>query len=411
MHNFPFDIVVYGATSFVGQIMVEYLTNHLRQYPEENISWALGGRSKNKLEKMRASIPGAEHVPLIIADAEDEDALRGLCEQTRVVLSTVGPYALYGTTLVKVCAETGTDYCDLAGEVQWIRRMIDRFEPQAKKTGARIVHCCGFDSIPSDLGVAFLQKKAQAKFGQGCSDIHMRVKAARGGASGGTLASIMNVVKEAVSNPSLRKELANPYSLCPPDHSFTVRQKSQKGIAFDKDFQTWSAPFFMDAINIRVVHRSNALSDNSYGQNFSYKESLLTGRGIKGRLLGAGIVAGLGAFLAGAAIKPARWFLGALLPKPGEGPSPEAQNSGFYDMRFIGRMSDGSALHTRVTGDKDPGYGSTSQILVQSGLCLALDMDKDMCSGGFWTPATVFDERIFQRLSDYAGMTFDVIDE
>lgn len=405
-----YDIVIFGATSFVGQILVKYLVDHCNNHPEDKISWAMAGRSEEKLEQVRSDAD-AHDIPLLIADADNSAALQAMCRKTRVVISTVGPYALYGTELVKACVESGTDYCDLTGETQWIKRMVERFETQAKQSGARIVHCCGFDSIPSDLGVAFLQKQAQEQFGAPCTDVKMRVKAIKGGASGGTIASIINLAKEALANPALRKELANPYSLCPGDHRFTARQRNVKSVVFDKDFQSWSAPFVMAAINTRIVHRSNALSGNAYGENFLYDEAVLTGRAFKGRMTAMTMVAGLGAFMAGAVIKPARWLMeNYMLPKPGEGPSPEAQQKGFYDMRFIGRTDEGKELQVKVTGDRDPGYGSTSKMLGQAGLSLALDISKEEKGGGFWTTATMFDDRIYKRLQEYAGLSFDVVE-
>ena len=258
-----------------------------------------------------------------------------MCARARVVVSTVGPYALYGEPLVKLCAQTGTDYCDLTGEVQWIRRMIERYEPAARASGARIVHCCGFDSIPSDLGVWFLQQEAARRFAAPCSRIKMRVKAMRGGASGGTVASMLNVVKEAAASPALRKELANPYSLCGPGAGKGVRQPNVNSARWDEDFGAWCAPFVMAAINTRVVHRSNALQAAAYGADFRYDEAMLAGRGARGRLAALGITAGLGAFMLGAALPPARWLLERfVLPAPGEGPSPQAQRAGFYDIRF-----------------------------------------------------------------------------
>ncbi|WP_281646670.1 saccharopine dehydrogenase NADP-binding domain-containing protein [Parendozoicomonas sp. Alg238-R29] len=405
-----YDLVVFGATSFVGQILVKYLVDHFNEHPEDKVPWAMAGRSETKLEQVRSET-GATDTPLLIADADNEAALQAMCKKTKVVISTVGPYALYGTTLVKACVENGTDYCDLTGETQWIKRMVDRFEAKAKQTGARIVHCCGFDSIPSDLGVAFLQKTAQEKFGAPCTDVKMRVKAAKGGASGGTIASIINVTKEAIANPALRKELANPYSICPPDHTFTARQRNVKSAVFDKDFQCWSAPFVMAAINTRVVHRSNALSGNAYGVDFRYDEAMLTGREFKGRMTAITMVAGLGAFMVGAVIKPTRWLMESyMLPKPGEGPSPEAQQKGYYDLRFVGLTADGKELRTKVTGDRDPGYGSTSKMLGQAGLSLALDISKEEKAGGFWTTATIFDERMFKRLTAHAGLGFEVVE-
>ncbi|MGB2110329.1 MAG: saccharopine dehydrogenase family protein, partial [Marinobacter vinifirmus] len=260
-----FDLVVFGATSFVGQILSRYLMETYGTGGE--VRWAIAGRSESKLASLKAELgDNASALPVILADASDDDALAAMCRQTRVIISTVGPYALYGEPLVKACVSTGTDYCDLTGEVQWIRRMIERYEDQARQTGARIVHCCGFDSIPSDMGVWFLQQKSEETFGQPCRDVRMRVKVAKGGLSGGTVASMINVAKEAGADPKLRKELANPFSICPPDHRSSTRQPSLKTAEFDKTFNAWLAPFVMGAINTRVVHRSNALQQARYGK-------------------------------------------------------------------------------------------------------------------------------------------------
>jgi short subunit dehydrogenase-like uncharacterized protein len=327
------------------------------------------------------------------------------------VISTVGPYALYGEPLVKACAETGTDYCDLTGEVQWIRRMIHGYEKTARKSGARIVHCCGFDSIPSDLGVHFLQQQAMERFGEPCTRIKMRVKAMRGGFSGGTVASMMNVFKEASANPALRKELANPYSICPEGYAPEVRQPNVTSAQFDPDFDAWVAPFVMSAINTRIVQRSNALSKQAYGADFAYDEAVLTGRGLKGRLAATGMTAGLAGFMVAGAIRPARWALERfVLPGPGEGPSAEAQKSGFFDLRFVGKTADGRSIRTRVTGDRDPGYGSTAKMLGQAGACLAQDLGNTGVKGGFWTPATIFGDRLIARLIKHSGLTFEVLD-
>lgn len=404
-----YDLIVFGATSFVGKILCQYLTSEYGI--NDKVSWAAAGRSQDKLEKLRASLGAeAEQLALLIADAADESSLQSLCEQTRVIISTVGPYALYGEPLVKVCVATGTDYCDLTGEVQWVRRMITRYEDKARETGARIVHCCGFDSIPSDMGVWHLQRAAQAQFGAPCESIRMRVKAMRGAASGGTIASMLNITKEAASNPELRKELANPYSICPADHGFTARQHNVTSPEIDPESKQWAAPFVMAGINTRIVHRSNALSGKAYGENFRYDESMLMGKGTKGRLRATGFVMGLGAFLVGAALKPTRWLMeNYMLPKPGEGPSPKAQEEGFYDIRFYGETANGERINTRVTGDRDPGYGSTSMIIAQSGLSLAFDIDKTERGGGFWTTATVFDQRLVDRLEKHAGLSFSVL--
>ena len=404
-----FDLIVFGATSFVGEILCQYL---VKEYGVDgDVKWAAAGRSQSKLEKLRASLgKTAEQLTLLTADAADEVALKTLCDQTKVIISTVGPYALYGEPLVKVCVETGTDYCDLTGEVQWVKRMITRYQGQAQESGARIVHCCGFDSIPSDMGVWHLQQQAQQQFGAAATDIRMRVKAMRGAASGGTIASMINITKEAAKSKELRKELANPYSICPANHSFKGRQRNVTAPEFDKDSNQWAGPFIMAGINTRVVHRSNALSGNAYGDKFLYDESVLMGKGAKGRMTAGGFVLGIGVFLAGAAIKPTRWVMeNYMLPKPGEGPSPKAQEKGFYDIRFIGETEKGDIIKTKVTGDRDPGYGSTSKMLAQAGLSLAFDVSNEEKGGGFWTTATVFDQRFVDRLTSKAGIGFEVL--
>jgi len=404
----PYDLVVFGATSFVGKILSRYLFETCGT--GQSVNWAIAGRSSAKLDALKTELgSGAENLPVIVADAGDEEAMRSLSEQTRVVISTVGPYALYGEPLVKACATTGTDYCDLTGEVHWIRRMISKYEEQAQESGARIVHCCGFDSIPSDLGVWFLQKNAEEVFGEPCLNVRMRVKVAKGGLSGGTFASMINVAKEASADPKLRKELANPFSLCPPEHRSQTRQPALKSAEFDRDFNAWLAPFVMSTINTRVVHRSNALQNARYGKEFTYDEAMMTGRGSKGRLTAYGVTAALGTFVMASAIKPSRWLVEKLVPEPGQGPSQEDQDKGFYDLRFIGRTADDKAIITKVTGDRDPGYGSTGKMLGQAGLCLAFDI-KDDVAGGFWTPASAMNGKLIERLTSHAGLTFEVLE-
>lgn len=403
-----YEVIAFGATSFVGQILCRYLWQQFGA--GGSLRWAMAGRSQAKLEALRDSLgPQARGVPLMVADAADGASLRALCAATRVVVSTVGPYALHGEPLVQACAQSGTDYCDLTGEVQWIRRMIERYQQQARQSGARIVHCCGFDSIPSDLGVHFLQGEALKQFGAPCQRIKMRVKAMKGGMSGGTVASIMNVVKEAAADPKLRQELSDPYSLCPPENVPTVRQPDVRAAQYDADFDAWVAPFVMSGINTRIVHRSNALA-KSYGADFTYDEAVLTGRDFKGRLTAFAAATGTAGFMLAAAVSPLRTVLERfLLPKPGEGPSPEAQRTGFFDLRFFGRMPDGRTLRAKVTGDRDPGYGSTGKMLGQAAACLALDMDKAAVAGGFETPATIFGDRLIHRLSAHAGLSFELI--
>jgi len=402
MADKKFDIIVYGATSFVGQIITRYMHT---QFADGSIVWAIAGRSRTKLQQVSDTI-GLSGIEMIVADSVDEGSLRQMCAQTKVVMSTVGPYALYGELLVRVCATTGTDYCDLTGEPQWIRKMQLRHEADAVKSGARILHCCGFDSIPSDLGVHFLQRNALEQFGQTCDRITMRVANMKGGASGGTIASMINMVKEAVSDADLRLELKDPYSLCPPDHSFFVQQPDVK-IAYDNVYGGWIAPFVMAGINTRIVHRSNALSHNSYGAEFTYEEAVATGQGAKGKRMARATSWGVNALMIGLAVPPIRWLLQSfVLPKPGEGPTEKAQLEGGFDIVFLGSTAQGENIRCRVTGDRDPGYGSTAKMLSQASACLAKDVP-DTVAGGFWTPATILGDRLIDRLKAHAGLTFE----
>lgn len=398
-----FDIIVYGATSFVGQIITRYMHE---QFGDGPIKWAIAGRSQSKLAQVSAD-SGLNGIEMLVADAADKNALLALCDQTNVIMSTVGPYALYGDTLVEACAESGTHYCDLTGEPQWIRKMEARHSKAARESGARIVHCCGFDSIPSDLGVHFLQRHSIEKYGSTCDRVDMRVAKMKGGASGGTIASMVNMVKEASADPDLRRELKDPYSLCPPDHGFTARQREVK-MEYDSDYGGWIAPFVMAAINTRVVHRSNALADASYGSNFLYEEAIATGDGSRGKRMARMTSLGMGALMVGMAIPPLRWLLeNTVLPKPGEGPSEKDQLEGEFDLRFLGTTASGETIRCRVTGDRDPGYGSTAKMLSQAAVCLAKDIPEDT-PGGFWTPATLLGDRLIERLRADAGLTFEL---
>lgn len=415
MNNPTYDVIVFGATSFVGQILCRYLLQEFGtagKPGKRKLNWAIAGRSQAKLDQLIASLgPEAKSLRALVADAADEPALEALCARTRVVVTTVGPYALFGEPLVRVCTRIGTDYCDLSGEAPWMRRMIAQYSAAAERSGARIVHCCGFDSIPSDMGVWFLQQQSMLHYGEPCTSVKMRVKAMRGEASGGTVASIVNVVREATHDAALRKELANPYSLCPPGDKARTRQTNVTRPVFDTDFEAWAAPFVMAAINVRVVLRSNALLDHAYGKEFCYDEAMLTGKGFSGQAKALGIAAGLGGFVTAAAIPPARWLMEKLiLPAPGEGPSVDAQQKGFFDLRFVGRTADGRELRIKVTGDRDPGYGSTGKMLGEAAACLALDVSKADVSGGFWTPSTALGAPLHRRLEAHAGLAFVLLD-
>jgi len=402
-----FELIVFGATSFVGKLVCDYLVN---EQQEPGLKWAMAARSQTKLKRLQLELgEGAQSIPLLQADSLVEADMRALCARAALIISTVGPYALYGELLVKQCAETGTDYCDLTGEPQWIRRMLDKFESTAAATGARIVHCCGFDSIPSDLGVKFLQDQAMVQFGSYCSKIKMRVKSSRGGASGGTIASGINVYKEAAQDPELRSELADPYSLCPVGHDFSARQH-EVSVEYDQDFESWAGPFIMAAINTKVVLRSNALHTPRYHNELLYDEATLTGDGDEGKRRARRLARALKLGSAVMIIPPLRWLASRLfLPNPGAGPSPQEQQEGFYDLRFKGRTDAGEEITVKVSGDRDPGYGSTSRMLAQAGISLCREVRREEKGGGFWTPATVFDQRLLDRLQTHAGLEFKVL--
>mgnify|MGYP000034031468 FL=1 len=403
-----YQLVVYGATSFVGQLLTRYLVQNYGV--NQQLKWAIAGRSASKLNELKQNLgSGASQLTTIIADAQDESALKAMCQQTKVVVSTVGPYALYGSSLVKVCATLGTDYCDLTGEPQWIARMIEQYESTAQASGARIVHCCGFDSIPSDLGTFYLQQQAQQRLGQTCSQVKLRVKAIRGGFSGGTVASMMELFSELSKNPSLRKVMANPYALCPPSNQQKPKQPNLQFAQYDKDADAWSAPFVMAGINTKVVHRSNALSNYAYGTQFIYDETMLTGKGLIAGAVAVGASVGLAGFVAAAVIPPTRRILQKIVPQAGEGPTPKQQEQGFYDIRLIGLTNNGQRLTAKVTGDRDPGYGSTAKMLGEAAVCLATDISKTDKKGGFWTPSTALGQRLIDRLQAKAGLTFSIV--
>ncbi|MEM6633052.1 MAG: saccharopine dehydrogenase NADP-binding domain-containing protein [Bacteroidota bacterium] len=405
MQERSYEVVVWGATGFTGRLVVEYLLN---QYgTNSKLRWAIAGRNQTKLEEVCKQLE-APTLPLIIADSHDKASLEVMVRQTQVICSTVGPYALFGTQLVEACVENGTDYCDLTGEVQWIRKMIDTHHEQASEKQAKIVHCCGFDSIPSDFGVYFLQKEAQAKLGEYCQHIKMRVKGAKGGFSGGTYASLSNVLAEAEDNPKIYEILQNPYSLNPPGERSGPDQFDLSQAAFDEDLQRWISPFVMAAINTKIVRRSHALSGYPYGKDFQYEEATLHGKGFKSRSI-ANISAGIGGLLSLATPNSfIKKTADRFLPKPGEGPSKEVREAGYFNLLFLGKLADGYQLRAKVAGDKDPGYGSTSKMLAESAVCLALEKDNLPKQYGVLTPTTAMGDILLDRLSINAGLTFEI---
>jgi short subunit dehydrogenase-like uncharacterized protein len=406
------DIILWGATGFTGRLVAEYLA---RTQETHRARWALAGRDRAKLEQVRTGLatlnPSCAELPLLLGDARDAASLDALVARTRVVISTVGPYALYGSELVAACARGGTDYCDLTGEVQWMRRMIDAHHARARETGARIVHTCGFDSIPSDLGVLLLQETMRERHGTHCPRVRLYVTRMRGGASGGTVASMLQAVDEAAADRTVRRVLGNPHALDPEPRRGTPEERDQVGVRYSEELRQWTGPFVMASVNTRVVRRSNALLGYPWGQDFLYSEVSCLGPGVKGMLSAASLSAGLGAFLVAAGVPPVRRLLEQrVLPAPGEGPSAEQRERGLFEMRLIGEGESRKTgrpvrLEVKVAAKGDPGYAATSRMLAESALCLA--QDELPAEGGVLTPASSMGPRLIERLRR-AGMKFEV---
>ncbi len=384
-----FDLIVYGASGFTGRLVAEYLNNEYGV--GKGLNWAMAGRNEAKLAEVRDEMGLPSDLPLVVADTSDQASLDAMVARTKVVATTVGPYQLYGSGLVKACAEAGTDYVDLCGESVWMRHMIDQHSAAAEKSGARIVFSCGFDSIPSDLGVYMLQQEAITRFGAPFKEVKARVRAMKGTFSGGTAASLQESVKRARSDKEVFALAINHHALVPG----VVGPEQPNGdvVQFSEELNSWEAPFIMAAINTRNVHRSNALMDNMYGEDFLYSEMLLTGPGEKGEQI-AKAVAG------------DKSMAGPDAPKPGEGPSKEERENGFYDLLFYGVTDGGDKVAVGVKGDRDPGYGSTSKLISESALCL-LNEASDT-PGGIWTTAPALGNHLINRLQEHAGLTFEV---
>lgn len=387
MTDKKYDIVVYGATGFTGRLVAEYLN---KQYGnDDDLSWAMAGRSRAKLESVRTEMGLPEDTPLLVADTGNEASMKAMVDSTRVVITTVGPYQLYGSTLVGLCANSGTDYVDLCGESVWMRHMIDAHESAAKESGARIVFSCGFDSIPSDLGIFYLQKIAEQRTGQTCRTVRGRVRGMKGTFSGGTAASLQASIKAAKTDPEILKLAIDPFALTP---GFTgPKQPDGDHVVYSQELKSWVAPFIMAAINTRNIHRSNALLGHYYGEEFLYDEMMLTGDGEQGKQIADHIASD-------------KTMAGPDAPKPGEGPSKEERESGFYDIVYIGETNDGGSITVSVKGDRDPGYGSTCKMLSESAICLIKDAQET--PGGIWTTAPAMGEKLIARLVDNAGLSF-----
>ncbi len=385
----PFDIVVFGATGFTGRLVLEYL---LQRYPNGGtLRWAMGGRSAEKLAAVRDQVGAPSDTPLIVTDSTDPASVQALLRQTRLVLTTVGPYQLYGNELVAACAASGTDYVDLCGEPAWMRKMIDAHEAGAKASGARIVFSCGFDSIPFDLGVLMLQDEMKKRFGSPANRVRGRVRRMKGTFSGGTAASLKATMAAAQQDPAVLDLLRSPFALTPGFEG--PRQPPGNKPMLDEAIGSWVAPFVMAAINTRVVHRSNFLLGHAWGTDFVYDEMMVTGTGEKGEARAQAIAAD-------------RSMGSDSGPKPGEGPSKEERESGYYDLLFLGQNGNGDSLRVGVKGDRDPGYGSTSKMIGQAAVCLLGDAADT--PGGIWTPASAMGQRLIKRLAEHAGLSFTV---
>lgn len=387
MADREFDIVVYGATGYTGRLVAEHFVREYGGTPDAP-KWAMAGRSLTKLQDVRAAIGAPADTPLIVADADDPASLDAMCRRTRVVLTTVGPYQLYGDALVAACVRTGTDYADLCGEPGWMREQIDLHHEAAKANGARICFSSGFDSIPFDLGVLMLQKEAVKRFGRPAPRVRGRVRAMKGTFSGGTAASLSATVKAVAKNPRLVPILQSPFGLTPgfdgPDQPLGLVPH------YEDDLGKWAAPFIMATINTKNVHRTNFLAGFPYGEDFRYDEMMLTSPGEAGQAA------------ANAVAEMLKNPFGAKPPKPGEGPSREERENGFYDVLFIGEMPGGERLHFGVKGRYDPGYGSTSRMLAETGMALL----GSEVPGGVGTPGYFLGEALVKRLEEHAEIAF-----
>ena len=388
-NNQQYDVIVYGATGFTGQLVAEYIQNE--HASNKDFKWAMAGRNLDKLKAIANSLDIPNDIDLIVADGSDQASIDSMVSKAQVILTTVGPYQLYGETLVKSCCQLGKGYVDLCGEPVWMHDMIAKYEEQAKSSGAKIVFSCGFDSIPFDLGVYQLQQKVIAETGNPANYVKGRVRKMQGTFSGGTAASLKATLKAAFADPKVMKVLQNPYALAL--NTSPVEQPNGDKPYYDEKLGSWATMFIMAAINTRNVHRSNELLGHQYGEAFQYDEMLLTGPGEQGEKL-AQIVA------------KDKSLASDDGPKPGEGPSKEERENGFYDVMFVAEDTNGKTHVTSVSGDLDPGYGSTSRMITESAICLVEHFNT--LEGGFYTTAPAFGDKLIERLEKHAGLSFKV---
>ena len=383
-----FDIVVYGATGFTGRLVAEYLAAHYKG--DAGLKWAMAGRSREKLAGVRDEIGAPKDTPLIVADAGDPASLKAMVGQTKSVITTVGPYMLYGNELLAECVAAGVDYFDLCGEPVWMRQKIEQHEAAAKKSGARIVFSCGYDSLPFELGVFCAQEEAKRAFGTAVPRVKGRVREMKGTFSGGTAASMRAIFEAAAKDLSLVTMLRDPFVLTPGFDG--PKQPLGNRPLYDEDLKTWTAPFVMANINTRNVHRSNMLLGFPYGKDFVYDEMVVTGPGEQGEAIAKKVMAANNK------------LSGNDVPKPGEGPSKEERESGYYDLLFVALAPDGRQARAVVKGDRDPGYGSTSKMISECAICLLRDAADT--APGIWTPGAAMGHKLIKRLEEHAGITF-----
>ena len=389
MSEREFDVIVFGASGYTGKLVAEYMGKEYGN--DESIRWAIAGRNKDKLSSVKKDLNLNERVSIIEVDSTNKDSLDSMTSSAKCILTTVGPYQLYGSSLVQSCSENGTDYVDLTGEPGWMYEMINAHQDTAKKSGARIVFSCGFDSIPFDLGVYFVQQAAQEKYGKPAKHVRGRVKAMNGEFSGGTIASLGATMATLKEKPELIQVLSNPFSLTEGFEG--PAQLDDSKVLLDEKLNMWVAPFVMAPINTKNIHRSNALLGHAYGEDFCYDEMMIAGEGEEGKQIAD-------------AMNSSNPMGGDNLPQPGEGPSKESREQGNYDVLFFADFDEGS-IEARVTGDMDPGYGSTSKMIAESALCLIQDCGD--LSGGMYTPAPAMGEKLIKRLTKNAGLTFDIL--
>jgi short subunit dehydrogenase-like uncharacterized protein len=402
-----FHVIVFGASGFTGRLVAEYL--NATYGVGKSIAWAMAGRNMAKLAEVRDGIGAPASLPLLQADAADAASLVNVVPQARVVLTTVGPYQRYGESLIRACADTGTDYVDLCGEPVWMAKMIAELATPARLAGARIVFSCGFDSIPFDLGVVFLQDEALRRFGAPLSHVRCRVRVMKGTFSGGTMASALATFEQMGRDAAAAKAMADPFALTPGFRG--PAQPEGDSAQYDALARAWTGPFVMAAINTKNVHRTNALLGHRWGRNFVYDERMLTGEGAAGKKRALALANRARLQNALLRFAPTRGLLRRfVLPKPGQGPNRERRERGRFDVLFIGNTARGERLRAVVTGDRDPGYGSSSKMVAESALCLARDVDRGTTPGGVWTPGAALGLPLVRRLQAHAGLTFAIED-